>query len=180
MAKQTPSAKPTTSTPAQLDPSKQRYNFVLNPYPDSRCSTCPTCSKPTGQRKVPLFIHIEPRYPIILGYTCRHCATCNLLIAHQHEIEANLTQLFRQNAPDVIGNTYLAMGVMPRQTWRAGMGNPPPPHEVIDQLAKFLSYTILQRTRGGWFPAGVTPPLEPAPPSTTWVKSDKGSVPRRR
>lgn len=44
-----------------------------------------------GQRKVPLFIHIEPHYPIILGYTGRYCAACNLLIAHKHEIEANLT-----------------------------------------------------------------------------------------
>lgn len=91
MAKRTPAAKSTAPTQARPDPSKQRYNFTLNPYPDSRCSTCPTCGKPMGQRKVPLFIHIEPHYPIILGYTGRYCAACNLLIAHKHEIEANLT-----------------------------------------------------------------------------------------
>lgn len=127
-----------------------------------------------------LFIHTEPHYPLILGYTCRYCAAYNLLIAHKHEIEANLTQLFRQNAPDVIGNEYLVMGVMPREIWREGMSTPRPPHEVIDHLAKFLSYTVLQRTRVGWFPAGVTPPLEPAPPSTTWVKQEKGSMSLRR
>jgi hypothetical protein len=180
MAKRTTPAKSTAPKQARADPSKQRYNFSLNPYPDSRCSTCPTCGKPTGQRKVPLFIHVDPHYPLILGYTCRYCANCNLLIAHKHEIESYLTQLFRQNAPDVIGNEYLVMGVMPREVWRAGMENLRPPQEVIDQLAKFLSYSTLQRTQTGWFPAGVEPPIEPAPPSTMWVKQGKGAVRRLR
>jgi len=180
MAKRKTAAKSTTQKQARPDPSTQRYNFALNPYPDSRCSTCPTCGKATGQRKVPLFIHVEPRYPIILGYTCRYCANCNLLIAHKDEIEANLTQLFRQNAPEMVGNEYLVMGVMPRQVWRAGMTNPQSPHEIIDQLAKFFSYSTLQRTQRGWFPAGVTPPIEPAPPSTDWVKPEKATKRRTR
>lgn len=171
MAKQTTAAKPTPPGQVRPDPSKQRYNFALNPYPDSRCSSCPTCGKPTGQRKVPLLIHVDPHHPIILNYTCRYCAKCNFLIAHKHELEANLTYLFQQHDPTIIGNEYLVMGVLPRQVWRAGLTKPQQPQEALDQLAKFLSYSHLQRTQTGWFPAGVEPPLEPAPPSQDWVKA---------
>ena len=171
MAKRTTAAKSTPAGQVRPDPSKQLYNFVLNPYPDSRCSTCPTCGKPTGQRKVPLLIHVDPHHPVILNYTCRYCAKCNLLIAHKHELEANLTYLFQQHDPSLIGNEYLVMGVMPRQVWREGMTRPQQPQEALDQLAKFLSYSILQRTQTGWFPAGVEPPLEPAPPAQDWVKA---------
>jgi hypothetical protein len=69
----------------------RKHNFVLNPYPDERVSRCPYCEQKTGQRKVPLFIHIDPHYPIALNYTCRYCKSCDLLIAHKHEIEHLLT-----------------------------------------------------------------------------------------
>ena len=64
------------------------YNFALNPYPDVRLSSCPFCDRRTGQRKLPLFIFIEPHYPVALNYTCRYCDHCNLLIGHKHEIES--------------------------------------------------------------------------------------------
>lgn len=168
-------AKPKASNkPSAQSAVAQRYKFALNPYPDSRVSTCPTCGKATGQRKLPLMIHIEPRNLIALNYTCRYCAKCNLLIGHQHEIEAYLTAMFSQRDPSVIGNEYLVMGVIPRAAWQANMVNPRPPAEILDQLAKFRSYTILQRTMAGWFPQGVQPPLEPAPPAQDWVKRGTG------
>ncbi len=51
----------------------RKYNFVLNPYPDERLSRCPFCNQRTGQRKVPLVIHIDPVGLIFLNYTCRYC-----------------------------------------------------------------------------------------------------------
>lgn len=174
MAKRTTTAKSTPAGQVRPDLSKQHYNFALNPYPDSRCSTCPICHKPTGQRKVPLLIHIEPLHSILLNYTCRYCASCNLLIAHQHELEANLTDLFQQHDPTIIGNEYLVMGVMPRQVWQEGMTKPQQPQDAIEQLTPFLSYSTLQRSQTGWFPEGVVPPLEPAPPARDWVKTGYG------
>jgi hypothetical protein len=39
------------------------YGFVLNPYPDVRLSRCAFCQGKTGQRKLPLLIHIEKQMP---------------------------------------------------------------------------------------------------------------------
>jgi hypothetical protein len=39
----------------------RRFRFFLNPYQDVRFSTCPQCANKTGQRKLPLFIHIDPK-----------------------------------------------------------------------------------------------------------------------
>ena len=80
------------------------YNFFLNPYSDLRFSRCPQCDGKTGQKKVPLMIHVDPHYPINLNYTCRYCAKCDLLIAHQDEIESHLAQVFTKLAPDAIGH----------------------------------------------------------------------------
>ena len=87
----------------QLGKLSPRHNFFLNPYSDARFSRCPQCEAKTGQKKVPLVIHVDPHYPLILNYTCRYCAKCDLLIAHQNEIEGYLAQMFSQRAPEVIG-----------------------------------------------------------------------------
>jgi len=44
---------------------------------------------------------------IALNYTCRYCKSCDLLIAHKHEIEHLLTNLFSQIEPETVGNEYL-------------------------------------------------------------------------
>src|SRR5512147_3264198 len=92
-----------------------QYNFVLNPYPEVRVSRCPFCDRKTGQRKVPLFIHVDPLHPIALNYTCRYCSHCDLLIGHKHELEHLLTQMFAPYHPAVIGNDYLIMGTVDKK-----------------------------------------------------------------
>ncbi len=87
-----------------------RYNFFLNPYENERFTHCPQCATKTGQRKLPLVIHVDPMYPLSINYTCRNCPTCDLLIAHQDEIEHLLSAMFEKHAPDAIGNEYLMLG----------------------------------------------------------------------
>lgn len=58
------------------------YSFILNPHTETRVSKCPICDQRMRQRKVPLFIHVDPAIPVILGYTCRYCPDCDLLVAH--------------------------------------------------------------------------------------------------
>jgi hypothetical protein len=73
-----------------------RYSFILNPYADVRLSRCPRCQKLTYLRKFALFIHIDVWGPMALGKTCRYCSRCELIMAHQDELEAQLAHSFSQ------------------------------------------------------------------------------------
>jgi hypothetical protein len=68
-----------------------RYRFFFNPYRDMRCTKCPQCDRKMHQRKLPLMIHIYPRRLLSLNKTCRYCPHCDLLIAHQNDVEGLLT-----------------------------------------------------------------------------------------
>jgi hypothetical protein len=59
------------------------YHFILNPHAETRVSRCPNCEAKMHQRQVPLFIHVDPTHPVVIGYTCRYCPDCDLLVAHQ-------------------------------------------------------------------------------------------------
>ena len=137
-----------------------------------RVSRCPFCDRKTGQRKLPLFIHIDPHYPIALNYTCRYCRHCDLLIAHKHEIEHLLTEMFARSDPAVIGNEYMVMGTMDKKAWREGLKQPKPVAEMLDKHTSFFKtyYQELRLTRPGYYPEGEEPPEMPPPPSTEWVK----------
>lgn len=150
----------------------QKYNFVLNPYPDVRVSRCPFCDRKTDQRKLPLFIHVDPRHPIALNYTCRYCRHCDLLIAHKHEIEHLLTGIFTQADPAVIGNDYLIMGTVEKKAWREGLTRPKDPAEMLSAHTSLFKnyYEELRLTQPGWYKEGEEPPPMPPPPSTEWVK----------
>ncbi len=153
----------------QLEP---QYNFALNPYPDARFSKCPNCEQKTGQRKRPLFIHIDPRQPVVLNYTCRYCSRCDLLIAHQHEIESLLAQKFAPVNPSLIGNNYLIMGTVEPKAWRENMKQAKPIAEMIAQTHGFKSHQTIQMSMGGWFHQDQEPPLRQPSPSTDWVKRE--------
>ena len=158
------------STAQESRPTK--YNFVLNPYPDNRISRCPFCENKTGQRKLPLLIHIEPLQMVSLNYTCRYCKECDLLIAHKHEVEFLLTQMFRQRDPSIIGNEYLILGTLEKSAWKEGMKEPKTVTEMQGAMSYFKSYyEELRHTRKGWYPEGVEPPIAEPPPSKDWVKS---------
>jgi hypothetical protein len=49
---------------------------------------------------------------------------CDLLLAHKHELEHLLTELFRQADPSVIGNNYLIIGTVEKSSWREGLAQP--------------------------------------------------------
>ena len=79
----------------RLGKQPPRHCFFLNPYTDVRFTTCPQCRGKTSQRKLPLVIHIDPMQLVALNKTCRYCPRCDLLIAHQDELEAWLAAFFR-------------------------------------------------------------------------------------
>jgi hypothetical protein len=147
------------------------YQFMLNPYPDQRVSRCPSCEQKTGQRKLPLLIHIDPRHLIALNYTCRYCRHCDLLIAHKHEIEHLLTGMFRHYDPGVIGNDYLIIGTVEKKAWREGLKHPKAPAEILPHAHDFkIHYQELRMTQPGWYGPDQEPPIMEPPLSQVWVK----------
>ena len=130
-----------------------KYTFILNPYTDARFTRCPGCDQKTKQRKLPLFIHVEPLNPVVLGKTCRYCPDCDLLIVHQDELEAQLEALFAERDPSLIGNDYLVLGTVERQAWREGMKQPKGIQEMLEHLHDFKEVRTVEYQPAGWHPA---------------------------
>ena len=151
----------------QLGKLSPLYNFSLNPYPNARFTHCPQCGSKTGQKKVPLLIHVDPHYPVNLNYTCRYCAKCDLLIAHQNEIEGYLFQMFMKLAPEAIGHDYLVIGTTENAFWKEGVDDPHAPTEALDNLHDFKQYLNFERV-GGWLPdePAPKPPAHPVSPGS--------------
>ncbi len=147
-----------------------KHNFSLNPYPETRFSRCPDCHDKTGQRKLPLLIHVDPENLIALNYTNRYCARCDMLIGHKDEIEHLLTDLFEQINPECIGNNYLVLGTVEKKAWRENMKNPKPPAEMLRHVHDFKSYQDIRMTMGGWFREEEIPPVVEPRPSEEWMK----------
>lgn len=118
-----------------------QYKFFLNPYSDMRFTTsCPGCDGKTRQRKLPLAIHVEKWGMVTMNKTCRFCPYCELLIAQQDEVEANLIELFEQRAPEAISNDYLVVGTVERQHWRRGLTDPLSIQEMLAALHDFKDF----------------------------------------
>jgi hypothetical protein len=151
-----------------------QYNFILNPYAEYRFTRCPGCEQKMRQRKLPLFIHVDPMNPVVLNKTCRYCPDCDLLLAHQDEIEELLAAIFVERDPSVIGNDYLVMGTVERRAWREGVKQLKDIEEMLEGFHVFKEVRTVRVQPGGWYPADMDPselPIqEPAPLNTSWRK----------
>ena len=139
---------------AKIGKLPPRYSFILNPYSDERLSKCPKCHRPTHLRKFALLIHIDEWGPMALGKTCRYCTRCELIIAHQDELEAQLADSFSSIAPDVIGNKYMVLGTVDKRIWQSELqGSGRQLSEVLKHTADFKTVLDLKVEPGGWYPA---------------------------
>jgi hypothetical protein len=126
-----------------------RYRFFLNPYQDARFSSCPQCTNKTKQRKLPLFIHIDPKQPLLLNKTCRYCPYCDLLIAHQDELDDLITRIFTILNPEIVGNKYLVIGTLDRADWKRIDQEKLPIQDTIEALHDFKD-VVTFKPMGGW------------------------------
>ena len=157
-----------------------QYTFMLNPYPDIRVSRCPICEKKTGQRKMPLLIHVDPMYLIALNYTCRYCKICDLLVADKHCIEHMLAEMFYETDACAVGNEYFCIGTVEKSAWREGLHQPKVFTEMRPHVSDFVNnYKEMRVSRPGWYAAGQEPPLLEPPVSQEWVKTSSDSPGRR-
>jgi hypothetical protein len=126
------------------------HEFFLNPYTDARFTRCPKCDQPTKLRKKPLLIFIKPAQPVILGKTCRYCPKCDLLIAHKDELDRLLEGLSQQYYPGLVGNDYLVVGTLDRNSWKKGVHDRPDLEELLKPLHDFKRHLEFEVTGYGW------------------------------
>lgn len=132
---------------------QSRYSLILNSYRFERVSKCPLCKRLTHNRKFALLVEVEELGTVVLGKTCRYCTPCELIVVHQHELEAELAHAFQKVDPEVVGNDYLLIGTVDMKAWKAGLeGGAPPPdlQEHATVFKKCYDYTV---EPGGWRPA---------------------------
>jgi len=155
-----------------------RYNFILNPYP-IRVARCPVCEGRSGQRKLPLLVHVDPHHLVALNYTCRFCRNCDLLIAHKLEVEGYLRDIFTHREPAAIGNEYLVIGTVEKHAWRESLTHQKTPAETFPFVHDFKRHCgELRMTQGGWRPRDQEPPVWEPPKSDVWVKAGRPTATR--
>jgi hypothetical protein len=131
--------------PKRLGKRQPRYRFLLNPFHNRRFAICPNCERRTLLRKVPLVVHGDPINPMVINKSCRYCPACELLIAHQDEVEHELAALFSKRAPVLVGNSYLVLGTLDRDVWKRGVAEPLAIQEMVEQLHDFVEVLGLRR-----------------------------------
>jgi len=130
--------------------NKPKYSFILNPYVDYRATKCPACQRQTYPRKFALLIIVKDTYPLALGFTCKYCPRCNLIIAHKNDLETELCIAFTSLDPEVIGNDYFVTGTIDRKLWKNNLGKPAKFHEISEVFSEFKAHLNLDP--GGWRP----------------------------
>lgn len=114
-----------------------RYNFFLNPYEDMRFTLCPRCGGQTEEQKLPLVISIEGPMVLHLNTTCRYCPICDLVIADQDDLEGLMASIFRERAPEIIGNDYTVLGTTDLSIWQRGSEGEQSAAEIIENTHDF-------------------------------------------
>ena len=77
---------------------------------------------------------------VMLNKTCRYCPYCDLLIAHQDEIESLLAQLRQQLEMGGRSDDYFIVGTVERNLSRRGLTKPLAPREMIEALHDFKDH----------------------------------------
>lgn len=141
-----------SSRPRQIDRMgalPPRYSFFLNPHLNERFTRCPRCKATTRLRKIPLVIHVNSVGLVLLRKTCRVCAVCEMLIAH----EAEVTRLINGLAPHAATpRPYLVLGTLGPVTWRDGMSGNVTIDQVRHDMADFKTYMRVEITPRHWVP----------------------------
>ncbi len=114
-----------------------RYLFFLNHYKDERFTTCPRCGYKSRLRKFSLFILVAPGHKLVLDKICRYCYHCELIIAHQDQLEEQLAAFYSTFNPDVIGNDYLVMGTLEQVSQKRKSYDQLPVIEMLEDLHDF-------------------------------------------
>ena len=126
-----------------------RFSFFLNPHLNERFARCPRCEATTHLRKIPLVIDVDPVGLVLLRKTCRLCAVCEMLIAHEAEVTRVIEGLTTHAATP---RPYLVLGTLGPVTWRNGMSGNVTIEQVRHDMADFKAYMRVEITPRHWAP----------------------------
>lgn len=126
-----------------------RYSFFLNTHATERFTRCPRCKATTRLRKIPLVVHVESYGLLLLRKTCRLCVACEMLIAHEAEMNRVIDSLAARSGSRA---EYLVLGTLGSGTWREGMTGGVSLEEVKSNMADFMAYMRVEITPRNWAP----------------------------
>ena len=135
----------TTGTWKPMGKQSPRYDFFLNPFQDTRFTTCPQCKGKTQVRKFSLVIHVNPSLPMVLDKTCPYCETCDLLIVHQDQLEERLAKSLMAVDPQAVGNDYLVIGTLDSAEWSHLKQEEPSFRQIVEHLHDFKEVVTFSR-----------------------------------
>ena len=84
----------------------------------------------------------------MLRKTCRLCLDCEMLIAHQAEIERVIYALEQVRFEK---REYLVLGTLGTKSWRHGLSGVVTVPELLDHMADFKDYLRIDYTPAGWY-----------------------------
>lgn len=131
---------------------RPRYRVALNPIAEVRWSRCPRCEKPMHARKFALLVAFSDGTTLALGKTCRYCTPCELIIAHQHEVEEELS-IFRAKHPGRAAGEWLVIGTVDRKTWERSLHAPVTLDELLEHTSDIAHPMVVHDPRRVWMPA---------------------------
>jgi hypothetical protein len=88
---------------------------------------------------------------MLLRKTCRLCVVCEMLIAHEFELTAEVQQAAARSDVDA---EFLVLGTLGSGTWRAGMRESISIEQVKHDMADFAAYMKVEIAPRHRAPAG--------------------------
>jgi hypothetical protein len=74
-----------------------------------------------------------------------------MVIAHKHELDAEMARTMAQIAPQAVGQEYFVLGTVDRKVWQRSLqGEKPSLKEALEHVAQFAKYLDLEVDPGGW------------------------------
>jgi hypothetical protein len=80
----------------------------------------------------------------MLRKTCRLCVVCEMLVAHQAEIEPLIDALVQEKGKK---REYVVLGTLGMKTWRRGLSGSVTVQELVDHMADFKDYIRIDYPR---------------------------------
>jgi hypothetical protein len=138
----------------KLEQRPRRHDFCLNPFVDWRATSCPSCQDKTRLRKFPLVVQMVPDGLVALNWSCRYCPSCDLIIVHRDELDAELAAFFGERDISQVSGRYVVVGTIDRAVWRQGLKKPLSEDELLDQVYVFERELDVEPEPYGWMPEG--------------------------
>jgi hypothetical protein len=124
-----------------------RYRFILNPYRSLRFAHCPGCDRLMEPRRVPLLIQTPPTGFLVMRKTVQHCPPCDLLIAHQDELELQIRSVLGPRVPEGAGLAYFVFGTLDEEDWDDERAASATARQALECRRPFKEYLDVKVTR---------------------------------